>query len=130
MIKDSGDRHDFGTGSRRDKREGKGRYDLLPFLALFCLARHFEDGDVKYGDPEKRTVPHTANWRKGQPLSVYLESFIRHACKFGAGERDEPHLSAALWNGLCLLETKALIKQRKLPVELDDLEDFDEYLND
>ena len=70
-IKDSGVRQDFETGSRRDTRDGKGRYDLLPMRAIQRLARHFEGGAKKYGD---------RNWEKGQPISRYLDSALRHAC--------------------------------------------------
>lgn len=59
-VKDSGKRQEFQTGSIRDTREGKGRYDLLPPHAIFRLAKHFENGAKKYGD---------RNWEKGQPLS-------------------------------------------------------------
>lgn len=34
QIKDSGKREEFATGSRRDTREGKGRFDLLPPFAI------------------------------------------------------------------------------------------------
>jgi len=37
-IKDSGKREEFSTGSRRDTREGKGRFDLLPTRALAAAA--------------------------------------------------------------------------------------------
>ena len=33
-LKDSGKREEFTTGSRRDTREGKGRYDLISPIAL------------------------------------------------------------------------------------------------
>ncbi|HUS51203.1 MAG TPA: dATP/dGTP diphosphohydrolase domain-containing protein, partial [Candidatus Paceibacterota bacterium] len=68
-VKDSGKRQDFDTGSRRDTRDGKGRYDLLPVRAIKRLAKHYENGAKKYGD---------RNWEKGQPLSRYLDSALRH----------------------------------------------------
>ena len=111
-IKDSGKREDFSTGSRRDTREGKGRYDLLPTRALALLAKHFEGGSDKYGD---------RNWEKGQPLSRYMDSALRHAFKYLQGERDEPHDVAAAWNLMCLIDTQERIKAGLLPKELDDL---------
>jgi len=33
-VRDSGKREEFDTGSRRDTRQGKGRYDLLSPIAL------------------------------------------------------------------------------------------------
>ncbi len=55
MIKDSGIRREFSTGSVRDIQEGKGRCDLLPFdvIAELCHGDMFryifnftQDGDV------------------------------------------------------------------------------------
>ena len=117
-ILDSGKRQEFATGSKRDVRDGKGRYDLLMFHVMYADARHLEEGAKKYGD---------ANWRKGQPLSRYLDSAVRHIAKFAAGERGEPHLCAARWNLGAIYETKRMISNGMLPVELDDIPDFNEY---
>jgi len=111
-IKDSGVRQVFSTGSRRDIRKGKGRYDLLPMRALQRLARHFEGGAKKYGD---------RNWEKGQPLSRYLDSAMRHTCKYIQGERDEDHLIAAAWNLMCAADTEERIQAGLLPKDLDDM---------
>jgi hypothetical protein len=111
-IKDSGVRQQFNTGSKRDTRDGKGRFDLLPMRALQRLARHFEGGAKKYGE---------RNWEKGQPISRYLDSAIRHACKYVQGERDEDHLIAATWNLMCAAETEERIQANLLPKELDDM---------
>ena len=35
----------FKTGAKRSKKEGKGRYDLLPWDAIHELARHCERGE-------------------------------------------------------------------------------------
>lgn len=104
-IKDSGKREEFTTGSRRDSRAGKGRFDLLPPHGLARLARHFEAGALKYGDN---------NWRKGQPASRFMDSAIRHAFKHLAGETDEDHLIAAAWNLLCLADQEERIKLGQL----------------
>lgn len=106
------EKEQFVTGSQRDTREGKGRFDLLPVHAIFRLSKHFEAGAKRYGDN---------NWRKGQPLSRYLDSMMRHAFKFQGGLRDEDHLAAVIWNASCLLETQELITRGLLPKELDDL---------
>lgn len=110
-IKDSGARQDFTTGSRRDSREGKGRFDLLPMRALQRLARHYEAGAKKYGD---------RNWEKGQPISRYMDSALRHTCKYLEGQRDEDHLIAAAWNLMCAADTEERVKSGLLPKELDD----------
>ena len=111
-VKDSGERQEFSTGARRDVQIGKGRFDLLPVNAIIRLARHFENGAVKYGD---------RNWEKGIPLSRYFDSMLRHCFKFLGGLEDEDHLSAILWNAACLLETQERIDKGLLPQELNDL---------
>lgn len=111
-IKDSGLRENFETGSRRDTRTGKGRFDLMPLFAEEALAKHFEAGALKYGDN---------NWLKGQPLSRYLDSARRHLNKAARGQRDEPHFVAAAWNIMCLIDTMKRIELGLLPQELNDL---------
>ncbi len=111
-IKDSGRRQEFDTGSRRDSRTGKGRYDLLPARALRRVARVFESGAAKYGD---------RNWEKGQPLSRYLDSALRHTYQVLEGKTDEDHAAQACWNLLAFLETQERIRAGLLPATLDDL---------
>jgi hypothetical protein len=111
-IKDSGTRRSFGTGSVRDAAEGKGRFDLLPEYAIQALALHFEMGAKKYGED---------NWRMGQPLKTYLDAALRHLFKHSRGERDEPHLAAAAWNVMCMIDTAERIKRGLLPKDLDNL---------
>ena len=111
-LPDSGTREEMATGSRRDTRQGKGRFDLLPARALARLARHFEAGALKYGD---------RNWEKGQPLSRMMDSALRHSFKCLKGEQDEDHLIAAAWNLLCCADTQERIAEGLLPAELNDL---------
>lgn len=111
-IKDSGKRENFATGSVRDSREGKGRFDLLPMFALEQLSKHFECGALKYGE---------RNWEKGQKLSRYLDSGLRHLSKAARGQTDEDHFSAAAWNIMCLIDTKRQIELGMLSEELNDL---------
>ncbi len=111
-MKRTGKNENFKTGSRRDSREGKGRFDLLPARALLRLARRFEDGAKNYGD---------RNWEKGQPVSRFIDSASRHINCYLAGERDEDHLAAAAWNILCAADTIDRIQEGKLPKELNDL---------
>ena len=120
-IKDSGKRQEFETGSVRDERAGKGRFDLLPPYAIERLARHFENGATKYGD---------RNWEKGQPLSRYLDSAFRHIVKVLAGMNDEDHMSAAAWNILALIETQHRIDSGVLPKHLDDLPNPYKFFNE
>jgi len=111
-VKDSGKREEFSTGSRRDTREGKGRFDLIPTLPLRRLARHYENGAVKYGD---------RNWEKGQPLGRYIDSAMRHLICVLEGQTDEDHASAVSWNMFAYIATLEKINNGELPVELDDL---------
>lgn len=99
MIKDSGERTVFPTGSVRDMHEGKGRMDLLPMCVLLRLARHYEAGSKKYGD---------RNWEKGIPCHSFADSAMRHLVKYMDGQKDEDHLIAAIWNlcGLAWTEEK------------------------
>ena len=109
---DSGVRQEFPSGSRRDTRERKGRYDLLSPLALRRLALVMERGAAKYGD---------RNWEKGQPMSRYLDSALRHTFMFLAGDRREDHLAQAEWNLHAAIHTEELVSRGELPAELYDM---------
>ena len=111
-VKDSGERQEFSTGSRRDTRTGKGRYDLVSTIALRRLAQHYENGAVKYGD---------RNWEKGQPLSRYLDSAMRHIQNLLELDKSEDHGSAVAWNAFAFVHTAEMIERGALPPELDDL---------
>ena len=89
QLKDSGNRREFDSGAVRDMQEGKGRCDLLPACALLRLSKHYEAGARKYDD---------RNWEKGMPVSVMIDSGLRHIFKYLDGQTDEDHLVAAAWN--------------------------------
>lgn len=110
-VKDSGVRQEFETGSVRDTQEGKGRYDLIPVSMLIRLAKHYENGAKKYGD---------RNWEKGQPLSRYYNSALRHLFYWFLGLTDEDHLAAAIWNITAILDHEISIETGSLPVSLAD----------
>lgn len=99
MIKDSGERTEFESGAVRDMHTGKGRFDLLPMCVLIRLAKHYEDGALKYSD---------RNWEKGIPAHSFADSAFRHLVKYMDGQNDEDHLIAAIWNlcGLAWTEEK------------------------
>ena len=111
-IKDSGTRRNFESGAVRDAEEGKGRFDLITPIALTRLARHYENGAVKYD---------ARNWEKGIPLSTFMDSTLRHLNKYREGIRDEDHMAAALWNVAGFIHTEEMIKRGLLPEELNDL---------
>lgn len=102
----------FETGSRRDSREGKGRYDLIPWEVIQLLSKRYESGALLYGDN---------NWRKGQPLGRYLDSCLRHLFQHLEGRTDEDHDIAALWNLIAFIWTRLSIQDKKLPDTLDDI---------
>ena len=95
-IKDSGERREFSmTGAVRDRSVGKGRMDLLPWGAIMEVSKHAENGSQKYGEH---------NVDKGLPVSWFIDSALRHTCKYVEGWTDEPHLVAAAWNLLWAIQ--------------------------
>lgn len=101
-ILDSGERTSFETGAVRDMHVGKGRFDLLPWYAIHEVAKHCEDGAIKYGE---------RNVDKGIPQHSLIDSAIRHLVKYIHNEKDEPHLRAAAWNVLWALEQETTHKE-------------------
>lgn len=99
VISDSGERTSFSSGAVRDLHSGKGRCDLLPMCVLLRLAKHYENGALKY---EER------NWERGIPAHSFADSALRHMMKYMDGQNDEDHLIAAIWNlcGLAWTEEK------------------------
>jgi hypothetical protein len=112
VILDSGERTEFKTGAVRDMQKGKGRMDLLPDRALIELSKHFELGSKKYGD---------RNWEKGIELHAFVSSARRHLSEFMINKQDEPHLTAAVWNMICLLDSVIRIKEGDLPSKINTL---------
>jgi len=104
---DSGHRTTFPSGAKRDIQDDKPRYDLIPPKALKRLAELYARGAVKYSDH---------NWHKGMPTSSAMASAYRHLEQYRAGERDEDHLAAVVWNVFALIEFEG--------TSLDDLYDW------
>lgn len=99
VTKDSGNREDFETGSRRDTQEGKPRFDLIGIELMERLAGLMARGAVKYGEN---------NWREGQPATRYYASAFRHLMQWAMGDDSEDHLAAVAFNvgGLMHIEDK------------------------
>lgn len=114
-LKDSGKRQEFNTGSVRDTREGKGRYDLITPFGLAEVAVVYEKGADKYSE---------RNWEKGQPLGRYLDSAKRHIDQVLMGKTDENHAAHAAWNLLGFIHTRKMIEMGVLSPELNDLPDY------
>ena len=94
------------NGALRESKEGKGRFDLLPYKALSELAKHLENGAKKHGEH---------NWEKGLNLTDCYSAAIRHALQANGldwtkqkedanGESKRYHLRAAMFNIAVILE--------------------------
>jgi hypothetical protein len=96
-IKDSGERRDFGTGAVRDMADGKGDMVSIPWESMLRLSKQYEGGAKKYD---------RWNFRKGIPVSAFIDSACRHLAKYQCGCDDEDHLAAAAFNvlGAMLME--------------------------
>jgi len=112
ILPDSGARIQYNTGAVRDASIGKGHWHAIPRIAMFKMAKRFEDGALKY----KRN-----NWMQGIPLSHYQDSLMRHVAAWAEGKTDEDHMGAVLWNAAAAAWTEEQIELGKLPKELDDL---------
>lgn len=75
------------------------------------LAIHYQNGAKKY---DKN------NWRKGQPVSRYYDSGMRHLWKIEQNLQDEDHYAALLWNLVAIIQTKIDVERGILPEELND----------
>lgn len=104
-IKDSGQRVKFTAGMVRDVTEGKINYLLLRDGPMFKRwAQHLTNGAKKYS---KR------NWMKAsgdEEMDRFKESAARHMEQWLAGETDEDHASAVMFN----INGYEYIKSKKL----------------
>lgn len=114
-IKDSGNRTEFPSGAVRDMAKGKGRMDLLPWLALIRVSKHYEKGTEKYGEH---------NWEEGIESTSFLSSAFRHLAKYADGWHDEDHLAAAAFNVLGLIWNEEKHRADLLNVKGQTLEDI------
>jgi len=115
-VQDSGQMEDFDTGSVRDTRDGKGRFDLITPIAMKRIAQHYENGAKKYKD---------RNWEKGQPVSRFFDSATRHLntlmeLKLKGKPLDEDHLAAAIWNLMAIIHVEDMVAEGLLPLHLVD----------
>lgn len=95
-----------GDGEVRVKNEQTGgekgsklaRFDLLPYDAIWELAKHYGRGSQKYED---------RNWERGYDWGLSFAAAQRHLAQFWAGEDIDPetgtpHVIAAAWHCLAL----------------------------
>jgi len=114
-LNDSGKREQFASGMVREPNLFRGRFDLIPPIAMRKLAVHYERGALKYSD---------RNWEKGGPLSRHLNSAISHLQKFLEGNRTEDHLSACTFNVFAIQHNLEMIERGKMPKKLNDLPSY------
>lgn len=98
-TKDSGKRQDYASGMRRDIQEGKPRFDLInapdmPYAERLTTrwASLMGRGAEKYGEH---------NWTRAnslEELARFRASLKRHFEQWEAGEVDEDHAAAVLFN--------------------------------
>ena len=106
-IKDSGTRREFESGAVRDMAEGKGDMVSIPWESVLRLSKHYEAGAKKYA---------RWNFRKGIPVSSFIDSAMRHLAKYQCGCDDEDHLAAAAFNVLgAMLMENTLPDMQDLP---------------
>lgn len=103
-LENSGQKDTYESGSVRDKRDGKGRYDLITPVGLRRLARVYELGAKVYGD---------RNWELGMPLSRFLDSLERHInewkeAKLSGTEMTEDKIAQAAWNIFAIMHFEEL----------------------
>ena len=102
---------------------------ILRAIDLTCLAIAEDEKTYKYTDAYRRLAVHyyngskkyqKNNWRKGQFVSRYYDSAMRHLWAYQDGKREEDHLAALLWNLVAIVQTKIDVEKEILPQELDD----------
>lgn len=117
-VKDSGEREGYSSGMVRDTQADKPDFRLtipldIPYDALWVtqLGHLMRLGAEKYGE---------RNWEKAnteEELLRFQGSAMRHMMQAIAGEEDENHLAAVLFNTIAWMTLKYK------------LENKDKYLN-
>jgi hypothetical protein len=112
-TKDSGKREEYDSGMRRDTQEGKPDFSLLlpemPYelLPITRWAYLMTRGADKYG---------RRNWQLAntpEELERFRASAARHFMQWLAGEEDEDHMAAVMFNLNAAEYVKWRIEQEK-----------------
>lgn len=109
-TKDSGVRAEYDSGMVRDTQEGKARFELLlprgvPYRDQFLV----RVAELMARGAEKYT---SRNWEKAngtEELERFKSSALRHLMQWAAGETDEDHAAAVVFNLLGYETTKRKI---------------------
>jgi len=102
ITKDSGARQEYQSGMKRDLQKGKPNFHLICALnqnfsetMLYRWAMLMTRGADKYGE---------RNWEKAnssEELERFKASAFRHMMQWLAGEEDEDHAAAVMFNINC-----------------------------
>jgi len=100
---DSGQRQEYANGFVRDTQDGKPRYDLIPLVPLRRVADLYARGAEKYGD---------RNWEQAtgeEAMARFKASLLRHVFQLLAGDNDEDHGAAVVFNTFALMHHEATL---------------------
>lgn len=108
VVKDSGERKQFTSGSLRDTTTGKINWSrVFPGPMLRRWAQHLTTAEAKYPD----VSPGVANWtliESDEEYHRYKESAFRHFMQWYNDDIDEDHAAACYFNinGVELIKEK------------------------
>lgn len=101
----------FSTGATRDNCDNKGDMVSVPWESILRLSRLYQEGAKRY---------ERWNFRKGIPVSSFIDSACRHLAKYQCGMDDEDHLAAAAFNVLgAMLMEEIMPEMIDLPLRKD-----------
>lgn len=111
-TKDSGERLEYNSGMRRDVQTGKPRFDCLiisdiPYEEQFLTrcAKLMGRGAEKYGERNFELA------NSVEELERFKASALRHMMQWLAGETDEDHSAAVVFNLMASEMVKYRLKE-------------------
>lgn len=113
VVKDSGERKTFSSGSVRDTATGKIKWSRITFGPMMRRwAQHLTTAEEKYPDVAPG-VPNFSRIESEEELFRYKESAFRHFMSWFFDEVDEDHAAATFFNinGVEIIKAKRLAKQ-------------------
>ncbi len=108
VVKDSGKRQEFASGSVRDTSEGKIKWSRITFGPMMRRwADHLTKAEVKYPDPTPG-IPNFTLISTEEERIRYRESAFRHFMSWWHEEKDEDHAAAVFFNinGVAIIDEK------------------------
>ena len=104
ITKDSGTREEYKSNMVRDTEDGKSDFTYLvipgvPYedQPIHRLLGLYARGAEKYG---------RHNWQKAdstEEFERFKRSLFRHWMQYLAGDREEDHIAAVVWNAICIM---------------------------